>query len=57
MNKKQDLDFKEWWDNIGSGLTPLPSEDQEQHAKRVAYISYAACIQNQPKQEKTWLAE
>lgn len=38
-------DFKVWWESVGSGITPLPLEDQEEHAKRVAYLAWLACIE------------
>ena len=32
--------FDEWWHKIGSGIIPLPNEDQEEHAKRVALAAW-----------------
>ncbi len=36
--------FESWWHNIGSGLAPAPSEDQETHARRVCAEAWAAAI-------------
>lgn len=33
--------FEAWWDKEGSSLRPTPSEDQEEHAKRVAAIAWS----------------
>ena len=32
--------FEAWWHQEGSGMPPLPGEDQEQHAKRIAHIAW-----------------
>jgi len=32
--------FEEWWQNIGSGITPELSHDMEAHSKRVAEKCY-----------------
>ncbi len=37
-------DFESWWDLVGSGITPVPGEDKEEHAKRVAYRAWLACL-------------
>lgn len=34
--------FDVWWDNEGSGLRPLPTEDYEEHAHRVCKIAWEA---------------
>lgn len=33
-------DFVKWWDDLGSGITPLPGHDMEEHARRVASIAF-----------------
>lgn len=39
------MNFDEWWSKIGSGIRPLPGEDQEEHAKRVARSAwYSYCL-------------
>ena len=37
-------DFEYWWRKIGSGITPLSSEDMEEHSKRVACRAWFASI-------------
>lgn len=49
MTKDQALQLKEWWDLVGSGITPAPEEDQEEHARRVAYRAYSACLEHTTK--------
>lgn len=34
------LAFDAWWREEGSALAPLPGEDQEQHARRIAEIAW-----------------
>jgi hypothetical protein len=34
--------YEEWWKTVGSGLAPLPSEDTEEHAKRVTSLAWHA---------------
>ena len=34
------MTFDDWWKNIGSGITPLPSNDIEEHAKRIAEFAW-----------------
>lgn len=46
MNEEHQNDFNEWWDMVGSGTTPLPGEDMDEFAKRVAYRAYLACLEN-----------
>ena len=46
MNDEQEIGFNEWWYEVGSGITPLPHEDREEHARRVAFRAYCACIEN-----------
>ena len=36
--------FAEWWDNLGSGITPLRWHDMEQHANRVASMAWDAAL-------------
>lgn len=36
--------FEKWWNEIGSGLPPLPHEDQEAHAKRVAHVAWLNAV-------------
>lgn len=38
-------DFNIWWLTVGSGITPMPVEDMEEHAKRVAYLAWLACLE------------
>lgn len=45
MNESQKEEFEEWWDAVGSGIIPLPGEDREEHARRVAFRAYAACLE------------
>jgi hypothetical protein len=33
-------EFEEWWYNEGSGIVPEDTEDQEEHAKRVAEAAW-----------------
>lgn len=35
--------FFNWWANIGSGMAPLPGEDQEEHARRVSGLAWKHC--------------
>lgn len=44
MNLENQEDFNEWWKLVGSAIIPLPSEDGEEHAERVAKRAWAACI-------------
>jgi len=30
--------FEKWWNEVGSGIAPKPTEDHEEHTKRVAYL-------------------
>lgn len=34
--------FEIWWRNVGSGIHPMPSEDSEEHAKRVSALAWSA---------------
>ena len=45
MTEEQEYSFREWWDLVGSGLAPLPHEDQEEHAERVARRTYMAVLE------------
>ena len=33
-------EFERWWSEEGSGMYPLPNEDQEEHARRVSRIAW-----------------
>ena len=33
---------EDWWEAKGSGITPRPLEDFEEHTKRVAIAAYKA---------------
>lgn len=46
MTEEQEMAFNEWWNECGSGITLLPHEDQEGHAKRVAFRAYCACLED-----------
>ena len=46
MSEDQEIEFNEWWHAVGSGIAPLPDEDQEEFARRVAFRSYCARIEN-----------
>ncbi len=35
--------FEHWWYVLGSGYRPMPDEDQEEHAHRVARLAWLAC--------------
>ena len=35
-----DRDFETWWYVEGSGMTPKPDEDHEEHCHRVAKIAW-----------------
>jgi len=37
-------DFWSWWDNTGSAITPLEHHDHEEHAKRIAEITWKAAL-------------
>jgi len=46
--------FDRWWDEEGSGMRPMPTEDVEQFAKRIAMIAWSNGAYKavaQPKQE------
>lgn len=34
------MTFDEWWHEIGSGIYPLPNDDYETHARRVALAAW-----------------
>jgi hypothetical protein len=36
------MTFNEWWHDIGSGITPMPDHDAEEHACRVASFCWEA---------------
>lgn len=36
--------FAEWWYKIGSGIVKLPTEDNEEHARRVAAAAWEFAI-------------
>ena len=36
------MNFEQWWNEIGSGLPPRASEDQEMHVMRVAKLASEA---------------
>ena len=46
MGEDQEIEFNEWWHEVGIGIFPLPHEDQEEFAKRVAFRAYVACIEH-----------
>lgn len=33
-------DFNDWWNSVGSGIAPMPHEDTEEFAKRVAFRAF-----------------
>ena len=35
--------FQQWWEDVGSGIRPLPGNDAEEHAKTVARSAWVAC--------------
>ena len=35
-------EFELWWNKIGSGITPLPHRNMEEHAKRVSQEAWEA---------------
>lgn len=37
-------DFEDWWNLVGSGITPMPNEDTEDFAKRIALRAFEAGI-------------
>jgi hypothetical protein len=40
QNQPGDEAFDRWWFNEGSGMAPMPDEDQAQHVKRIARIAW-----------------
>ena len=44
MNAENEENFNEWWNLVGSRIAPINKEDAEEHAKRVAFRAWAACI-------------
>ena len=40
MPKSPEKDFESWWYVEGSGLTPKPREDREEHCYRVAKTAW-----------------
>jgi hypothetical protein len=46
MNEDQEFEFNEWWHEVGSAIIPLPQEDQEDHARRIAFRAYCACLEH-----------
>lgn len=32
--------FDDWWNSIGSGIKPLPGEDDEEFARRLAFRAF-----------------
>lgn len=42
-NLSQDfIDFGQWWDEVGSGITPMSGDDMESHAHAVAHDAWIA---------------
>lgn len=39
--KKDQNDFDVWWYNEGSGMSPLPGEDAEEHVRRICEIAWS----------------
>lgn len=33
--------FETWWRDEGSAMRPMPGEDEEEHAKRIARIAWS----------------
>ena len=44
MSDEQKEDFNEWWDLVGSSLAQPEDESEEDHAKRVAFRAWSACV-------------
>jgi hypothetical protein len=44
MNAEQKERFEAWWADVGSGLAPLPGEDREEHARRVAEVAWGDAL-------------
>lgn len=38
--KKSMNEFEDWWNYDGSGMTPLPEHDIEEHSRRIAKIAW-----------------
>jgi len=38
-------EFVQWWDNIGSAITPENGDDHEEHARRIAGIAWKAATE------------
>ena len=40
MPESPEKDFAIWWYNEGSGISPTPHEDAEEHCRRVARVAW-----------------
>jgi hypothetical protein len=40
MPESAEKDFEKWWFDEGSGMSPQPNEDLEEHCCRVAKIAW-----------------
>jgi len=47
------MEFREWWNTVGSGIRPAISSDMEAHAHFVASASWNAAQQNNKVAEQT----
>lgn len=39
------MNFADWWNEIGSGITPVDGDDYEEHARKVAEVSWFAAVE------------
>ncbi len=44
LSKENKVDFSEWWNLVGSGITPTPSEDMEEFAARIALRAFSHAV-------------
>lgn len=44
MSNSDTTPFGVWWYDIGSGIIPLPGDDAETHAHKVARLAWDAAI-------------
>jgi hypothetical protein len=56
-NRELINNYESWWHHEGSGMTPLPGEDQKEHVHRIARIAWlnGACVQKYRYPVKTSL--
>ena len=47
------MEFREWWDTVGSGIRPAISSDMESHANFVANAAWNAAQRNNKVAEQT----